>query len=184
MTGRAFFMLSALLAAFITAAPANAQQATPAAATTATPVPATAPPRSLPVAPPTHEPPKPSLQVSATPSPTPGPPFGNMQWREIGPALPGGRVAAVAGSTSDPNLYYLGSAGGGVWKSTDGGETWSAVFEKQSVAAIGAVAIDPTHENVVWVGTGEANPAQRRLVRQRRLQDDGRRQALAARGSG
>jgi len=81
-----------------------------------------------------------------------------MQWREIGPALPGGRVAAVAGSTSDPNLYYLGSAGGGVWKSTDGGETWSAVFEKQSVAAIGAVAIDPANNNVVWVGTGESNP--------------------------
>jgi photosystem II stability/assembly factor-like uncharacterized protein len=81
-----------------------------------------------------------------------------MDWREIGPALPGGRVAAVAGSATDPNLYYLGAAGGGVWRSHDGGETWDAVFAKQDVAAIGAVTIDPTNNDVVWVGTGESNP--------------------------
>ncbi len=97
---------------------------------------------------------------SPSPSPTPGPPFSNMNWREIGPALPGGRVAAVAGSQRDVNLYYLGAAGGGVWKSTDGAETWSPVFEKQKVSAIGAVAIDPTNDDVVWVGTGESNPRQ------------------------
>ncbi len=81
-----------------------------------------------------------------------------MTWREIGPALPGGRVAAVAGSDSDPNLYYIGAAGGGVWKSEDGGETWQAVFEHEKVAAIGAVAIAPSNNDVVWVGTGESNP--------------------------
>ncbi len=81
-----------------------------------------------------------------------------MQWREIGPALPGGRVAAVAGSATDPYLYYIGSAGGGVWKTHDGGETWQAVFEKEKVAAIGAVTIDPNNNDVVWVGTGESNP--------------------------
>jgi photosystem II stability/assembly factor-like uncharacterized protein len=84
--------------------------------------------------------------------------FSNLAWREIGPALAGGRVAAVAGTPQDDQLYYLGTAGGGVWKSSNGGATWSPVFDKQGVSAIGAVAIDPTNENVVWAGTGEANP--------------------------
>lgn len=85
-------------------------------------------------------------------------PYAHMTWRSVGPAAAGGRVAAVAGTASDPKLYYLGSAGGGVWKSDNGGATWTPVFQKQDVSAIGAVAIDPTNENVVWVGTGEANP--------------------------
>ncbi len=81
-----------------------------------------------------------------------------MRWREIGPAAAGGRVAAVAGSTSDPKLYYIGSAGGGVWRSQNGGQTWDPVFDKEDVAAIGAVTIDPTDPKTVWVGTGESNP--------------------------
>jgi photosystem II stability/assembly factor-like uncharacterized protein len=85
-------------------------------------------------------------------------PYARLKWRSIGPAVAGGRVAAVAGTATDANLYYIGSAGGGVWKSDNGGATWTAVFEKQSVAAIGAVTIDPNDENTVWVGTGEANP--------------------------
>jgi hypothetical protein len=96
--------------------------------------------------------------ASPSPSPTPGPPYANMVWREVGPATAGGRIAAVAGSATDPSLYYVGSAGGGVWKSANGGQTWSAVFEKQKVAAIGAVVIDPTDNKTIWVGTGEANP--------------------------
>jgi photosystem II stability/assembly factor-like uncharacterized protein len=81
-----------------------------------------------------------------------------MSWREIGPAAPGGRVAAVAGSATNTKLYYLGAAGGGVWKSENGAQTWDPVFDKQGVGAIGAVTIDPTDNNTVWVGTGEANP--------------------------
>ncbi|HEY5425686.1 MAG TPA: hypothetical protein VIJ77_03970, partial [Candidatus Tumulicola sp.] len=81
-----------------------------------------------------------------------------MKWRAIGPAAAGGRVASVAGSATDPKLYYLGSAGGGVWKSENGGQTWDPVFEKQPVSAIGAVTIDPTDNKTVWVGTGETNP--------------------------
>ena len=112
------------------------------------------------VSPKASQPPPKPAKPTATPSPTPtpGPPWSNAQWREMGPALPGGRVAAVAGTAKDPNLYYIGSAGGGVWKSGDGGETWQAVFEKEDVAAIGAVAIDPANEQTVWVGTGESNP--------------------------
>ncbi|HZZ64011.1 MAG TPA: hypothetical protein VFE17_00805, partial [Candidatus Baltobacteraceae bacterium] len=85
-------------------------------------------------------------------------PYATLKWRSIGPTVAGGRVAAVAGTAADPQLYYIGAAGGGVWKSSNGGATWTAVFEKEPVSAIGAVAIDPTNENVVWAGTGEANP--------------------------
>ncbi len=102
--------------------------------------------------------PSPSPAASASPTPTPGPAFGNMSWRAIGPAGTGGRVAAVAGSATDPKLYYVGAAGGGVWKSANGAQTWDPVFEKQGTGAIGAVTIDPTDNNIVWVGTGEANP--------------------------
>jgi photosystem II stability/assembly factor-like uncharacterized protein len=84
--------------------------------------------------------------------------YANLSWRSIGPAVSGGRVAAVAGTAQDDQLYYLGTAGGGVWKSANGGATWEPVFEKESVAAVGAVAIDPTDERVVWAGTGEGNP--------------------------
>jgi photosystem II stability/assembly factor-like uncharacterized protein len=85
-------------------------------------------------------------------------PYGNLKWRSVGPAVAGGRVPAVAGIDSDPNVYYIGAAGGGVWKTDNGGATWTPVFAKQDVSAIGAVTIDPGNENVVWVGTGEANP--------------------------
>ena len=84
--------------------------------------------------------------------------YANLSWRSIGPTIAGGRVAAVAGTAQDDQLYYLGAAGGGVWKSSNGGATWEPVFEKEPVAAIGAVAIDPTNERIVWAGTGEANP--------------------------
>src|SRR5579871_6431646 len=84
--------------------------------------------------------------------------YANLSWRPIGPAVAGGRVASVAGTPQDDQLYYLGTAGGGVWKSVNGGATWEPVFEKESVSAVGAVAIDPTDERVVWAGTGEANP--------------------------
>ena len=75
----------------------------------------------------------------------------------MGPASIG-RTTAVAGSAANDKLYYLGSAGGGVWKSVDGARTWSPIFETQRVAAIGAVAIDPADDATVWVGTGEGNP--------------------------
>ena len=93
-----------------------------------------------------------------TAKPTPGPAFAKMQWRAVGPAASGGRIAAVAGSATDANLYYVGTAGGGVWKTTNGGQSWQPVFEDQKVSAIGAVAIDPNDNNTVWAGTGESNP--------------------------
>ena len=84
--------------------------------------------------------------------------FGDLSMRVVGPAVAGGRLAGVAGTPQNDKLYYLGTAGGGVWKSANGGATWSPVFDQQDVSAIGAVAIDPKNQDVVWVGTGEANP--------------------------
>lgn len=84
--------------------------------------------------------------------------YSNLSWRSIGPAIAGGRVASVAGTPQNDQLYYLGTAGGGVWKTINGGATWDPVFTKQAVSAVGAVAIDPNDERVVWAGTGEANP--------------------------
>ncbi|MBZ5589715.1 MAG: hypothetical protein LAO05_14250 [Acidobacteriia bacterium] len=82
----------------------------------------------------------------------------SWKFRNLGPAAAGGRVAAVAGIAGDANVYYVGAAAGGVWKTTDGGVTWKAVFEKQPTASIGAIALAPSNPNLVWVGTGEANP--------------------------
>jgi len=67
-------------------------------------------------------------------------------------------VAAVAGTDADPLLYYFGAAGGGVWRTRNGGVTWDDVFGREPVASIGAVAIAPSDTNTVWVGTGESKP--------------------------
>lgn len=80
------------------------------------------------------------------------------EWRSIGPAVSGGRLGAVAGTDRDAALYYVGAAGGGVWKTTNAGQSWEPVFDAQDVASIGAIAIDPQNTQTVWVGTGESNP--------------------------
>ncbi len=105
-----------------------------------------------------HAAPKTPAPRIRTATPKPVQPFEHLAWRSVGPALSGGRVSAVAGTDADPALYYMGAAGGGVFKTTDNGNSWQAVFEKQPVAAIGAIAIDPKNKEEVWVGTGEANP--------------------------
>jgi photosystem II stability/assembly factor-like uncharacterized protein len=81
-----------------------------------------------------------------------------LAWRNVGPAGAGGRVAAVAGTDANPLLYYFGAAGGGVFKTTNGGLTWQDAWPPSAVGAIGAVTIAPSNPNVVWVGTGESTP--------------------------
>jgi photosystem II stability/assembly factor-like uncharacterized protein len=76
-------------------------------------------------------------------------------FRFLGPAS-GNRVAAIAGVAGDPSTYYAGASSGGVWKTTDGGSNWNPIFDKQDVAAIGALAVTPSDPNIVWAGTGEA----------------------------
>ena len=79
----------------------------------------------------------------------------DFKFRFVGPKV-GNRIAAVAGVAGDPSVYYAGAASGGVWKSSDGGNRWTPVFDKQSAAAIGAVAVAPSQPSTVWAGTGEA----------------------------
>ncbi len=81
-----------------------------------------------------------------------------MKARSIGPAGMSGRVAALAAVESNPNVVYVGSASGGVWKSVNGGLNWTPVFDDQAVSSIGAVAVFQPNPDVVWVGTGEGNP--------------------------
>jgi len=77
--------------------------------------------------------------------------------RNIGPARPSGRVAAVAALNQEgKTLVFIGAASGGVWKSEDGGTTFKPVFDKQDVQSIGAITIDPSNPKIVWVGTGES----------------------------
>jgi photosystem II stability/assembly factor-like uncharacterized protein len=79
-----------------------------------------------------------------------------LKYRPIGPAA-GGRVSRVAGVPGDPLIYYAATASGGVWKSTDGGTTFSSVFDDQPVSSIGSIAVAPSNPNIVYVGSGEAN---------------------------
>lgn len=81
-----------------------------------------------------------------------------LKARSIGPAGMSGRIAAIDAVPGDPSLVYVGAATGGLWRSHNGGLTWTPVFDDQPVQAIGAVAIDPGNRDTVWVGTGEGNP--------------------------
>lgn len=80
-----------------------------------------------------------------------------LKARNIGPAGMSGRIAAIDVSPADPRVVWVGAATGGVWKSTNGGQTFRPVFDEQPVHSIGAVAADPRTPDVVWVGTGEGN---------------------------
>jgi photosystem II stability/assembly factor-like uncharacterized protein len=81
--------------------------------------------------------------------------FKGMKYRMIGP-FRGGRSLTAAGIPGDPTTYYFGSTGGGVWKSTDGAMTWSAVFDKEGTGSIGSLAVANSDHNTLYVGTGEA----------------------------
>jgi len=77
-----------------------------------------------------------------------------MHWRLIGP-FRGGRVTSVCGVPTQPDVYYMGTPGGGVWKTTDGGRVWTPIFDHAHVSSIGAVVVSPSDPNVVYAGTGE-----------------------------
>jgi photosystem II stability/assembly factor-like uncharacterized protein len=82
-------------------------------------------------------------------------PFKGMKYRLVGP-FRGGRSLTAAGIPGDPNTYYFGATGGGVWKSTDGAMSWSSVFDKEGTSAIGSIAVANSNPNILYVGTGEA----------------------------
>ncbi|MBU1012467.1 MAG: hypothetical protein KKG99_05635 [Bacteroidetes bacterium] len=78
--------------------------------------------------------------------------------RSIGPAGMSGRVTAIDVIKNQPGVIYIGSASGGVWKSTSGGVQWEPLFQDQDFASIGAITIDQNIPDIIWVGTGEGNP--------------------------
>ena len=82
----------------------------------------------------------------------------NMKPRNIGPGGMSGRVTAIDAVHSNPDIMYVGTASGGLWKSTSGGINWEPIFEKEVTASVGAVAIQQSNPSVIWVGTGEGNP--------------------------
>ncbi|MBI3473237.1 MAG: hypothetical protein HY013_17920, partial [Candidatus Solibacter usitatus] len=83
--------------------------------------------------------------------------FDRLEWRAIGPANMGGRTTDVEGVPGNPNLVYVATGGGGLWKTTNGGVTWTALFEREGTYSIGDIALDPRNPEVVWLGAGEAN---------------------------
>jgi photosystem II stability/assembly factor-like uncharacterized protein len=83
--------------------------------------------------------------------------FAHLKFRSLGPAIAGGRVTAVAGIPGNPLVYYVGAAGGGIFKSTDGGLNWKAIFTHEATSSIGALAVAASNPSIIWVGTGEAN---------------------------
>ncbi|HYJ86820.1 MAG TPA: hypothetical protein VEW46_12235 [Pyrinomonadaceae bacterium] len=112
-------------------------------------------------------------ELSATPSPSPPADaaqanaiskspfekaFERLEWRSIGPAIMGGRTADIEGVPGNPNLIYVATASGGLWKTVNGGVTWKPIFERQGTISIGDVALAPSNPDVVWVGTGESKP--------------------------
>ena len=111
--------------------------------------------------------PTPSARPTATVSPTPtpvnwstDPMLKRFVWRGIGPASMGGRIDDIAAVESNPYIFYVGFATGGVWKTTNNGTTFQPVFDTYSTASIGDIAIAPSNPNIVWVGTGESNNRQ------------------------
>src|SRR5215470_6097325 len=85
----------------------------------------------------------------------PPPPPNPFRFEYVGPPS-AGRIAAVAAVPGDPSVYYAGAASGGIWKTTDSGQTFAPIFDHEPVQAIGALAVAPSDPKVVWAGTGEA----------------------------
>ena len=82
--------------------------------------------------------------------------FGAVEARSIGPAVMGGRITAIEGVDKNPKTIYVGTAGGGIWKSNTAGMTFEPIFEKHP-QSVGALAIDQVRPDTIWAGTGESN---------------------------
>jgi hypothetical protein len=80
--------------------------------------------------------------------------YGQLKYRYIGPE--GNRATSVAGPPGNPNIWYVGAASGGIFKSTDGGIHWNPIFDSEPVASIGSLAVAASDPSIVWAGTGES----------------------------
>jgi photosystem II stability/assembly factor-like uncharacterized protein len=105
--------------------------------------------------------PTPSPQVSPSPAAPAKPPLeaalDRLEWRSIGPANMGGRIADVEGVPGDPNTVFVATASGGLWKTVNGGVSWKPIFEREGTISLGDIALAPNNPDVVWAGTGESN---------------------------
>jgi photosystem II stability/assembly factor-like uncharacterized protein len=82
--------------------------------------------------------------------------YAGMRWRQIGP-FRAGRVTAVAGIPGNPAVYFIGTAGGGIWKTDNAGLTWHPIFDQEHVASIGAMETAPSDPKIIYVGTGDVS---------------------------
>jgi len=114
-----------------TASPAASSEATPTSLSTASPVAESTPPKLNDIL------------------------FKNFEARSIGPAAMGGRVSDIAIDPRNPAIFFVGLSTGGLFNTGDNGVTFDAVFDKQPVQSIGAIAIAPSDSDIVWIGTGE-----------------------------
>ncbi|MCA8975066.1 MAG: glycosyl hydrolase [Planctomycetes bacterium] len=83
--------------------------------------------------------------------------FGQMPWRELGPVTSGGRIVDIAVHPTRPGTFWAAAASGGLWKTTNGGISWSPQFQDQYSISIGDIAVAPSNGDVLYVGTGEGN---------------------------
>ena len=81
-----------------------------------------------------------------------------FHWRSVGPAAAGGRILRIAVVESDPKVWYVSTASGGVWKTTNNGVTFQGLFQHENTISIGDLAVSQSDPNILWVGTGEHNP--------------------------
>ena len=129
-------LLALVLSAMLAAAPASAQRNRP-----------------TPPAPPASPGYDPNLYSSPTATSAN---FKALRWRLVGP-FRGGRAVAVTGDYAKPFLFYMGSVNGGVWRTTNGGQTWENLTDgKSDISSVGAIAVAPSDPNVIYVGTGES----------------------------
>jgi photosystem II stability/assembly factor-like uncharacterized protein len=84
--------------------------------------------------------------------------FERLEWRSIGPANMGGRITDIEGVPGNPNVVYVATGASGMWKTINGGITWKPIFERQGTYSLGDIALDPRNPDVIWAGSGEANP--------------------------
>lgn len=86
--------------------------------------------------------------------------FSGLKLRSIGPAFMSGRISEVAKDPTNPSTWYVATASGGVWKTTNNATTWTPIFDRYGAYTTGTIVIDPSNPNVLWLGTGE-NASQR-----------------------
>lgn len=87
--------------------------------------------------------------------------FEKLHFRSIGPAIMSGRITDLAVYEANPAIWYVGTAHGGVWKTTSNGATFTPLLQDRGLLSIGDVAVSQTNPNLVWVGTGESNNRQK-----------------------